>query len=121
MFKKLREKLYDIQTKKNLENIKFDYFAYYGDSPIPAFQTKQGKQCKGEICSVFFPKTEKSFILAFSKLKKYYFKKFSCSTIQEFVRDYSNYFNLDQKVYDDCMEIYKEKRGFVSKVEEINK
>lgn len=121
MIKKLRKFLYDKKIKKNLEKIKFDYFAYYGDSPVPAFQIKQDKQSKGEIYSVFFPKTEKSFILAFNKLKKHYFKRFSCSTIQEFIKDYCNYFNLDEKVYDACMEIYNQKRGFVSKVKEINK
>ena len=121
MLKSLRKKIYNNKIKKNLQKIKFDYFAYYGDSPVPAFQTKQGKQSKVEIYSVFFPKTEETFILAFNKLKKYYFKKFSCSTIQEFIKDYSHYFNFDQKVYDACMDIYKEKRGFVNKVEEINK
>ena len=121
MLKKLRKILYDRRIKKNLEHIKFDYFAYYGDSPVPAFQIKQNKQSNGEIYNVFFPKTEKSFILAFNKLKKYYFKKFSCSIIQENIRTYCDYFNLDKKVYDSCMEIYKEKRGFVKNVEEINK
>lgn len=121
MFNKLRERLYDRKIKNNLENIKFDYFAYYSDSPVPAFQIKQGKQCKCEIYSVFVPKTEKSFILAFNKLKKYYFKKFPCSTIQENIRNYINYFNFDEKVYNKCMEIYKEKKGFINLVEEINK
>jgi len=121
MFKKLREKLYDRKTIKHLENMQFDTFAYYSDSPVPAFQKLLNKNKKGDEVTVFFPKTEKSFILAFGKLKKHYFKKFSCSTIQEFIKDYSHYFNFDQKVYDSCMEICKDKKGLVNRFKDINK
>lgn len=111
MIKKLREKIYNIQTKNSLKSIEFDNFAYFGDSPVPAFQAKQDNQDKCEMCFVFIPKTERTFKIAFKKLKNKYFRKVSCVQMQENIKDYSHYFGFGEDLYNYCMEIYKERRA----------
>lgn len=108
MFKKIREKLYDRQMKKTLESVKFDTFMYYSDSVIPAFVTKQGKS---EIYSVFFPKTEGSFKMAFEKLKNLYFKKVPHKTAKENIIAYCGYYNFSDEVVSYCMEIFNNKKS----------
>lgn len=105
MLKKLRERLYDRKIKKNLENMEFDTFAYYSDSIVPAFISEA--KAKGAIHTVFCPKTEKSFKLAFSKLKKRYFKKFPYATAKENVKTYCNNFNFGEETANYCLEMFK--------------
>ena len=111
MIKKLRKMLYDLKVKNSLKNIAFDDFAWYGDSATPAFISKKGK---GEVNEVFFPQTEKSFKLAFEKLKHRFFKKVSYVQTKERLEDYVCYFGLDKEVVEYCMDIYRAKNNMIS-------
>jgi len=109
MFKKLREKLYDRQTKKNLENMQFDTFAYYGDSAFPAFIVDSGKGDR-TFHQVFVPKTENSFKMAFNKLKNRYFKKVPYIAMKNNVKKYCEYFNFSEETLNYCVEVFKDKK-----------
>ena len=115
MFKKLREKLYDRQTKKNLENMQFDTFAYYSDSPVPAFQKVLSKNKKGDEVTVFLPKTENSFKMAFNKLKNRYFKKVPYIAMKNNVKNYCEYFNFSEETLNYCVETFKNKKLSLTK------
>ncbi len=118
MLKKLREKLYDRRMKKHLESIKFDTFMYYSDSMLPAFVTKQGK---GEVYySVFFPKTEGTFKMAFGKLKNNYFKKVPYVVAKDNIKTYCQYYNFSEKLFTECMEMYQNKKSLLYAAKKSN-
>ena len=117
MFKILRKKLSDRKTEKSSVYSEFDAFTYYDDGQVPVFLAKNDK---GEICTLFFPKTEDSFKNAFNRLKNIYLKRVSYFTLQENVKKYCDYYNFRDEVYDYCMEVYKERNDLLYADKNIN-
>ena len=104
MIKKLREFLYNIKTKNKLKNMKFDDFAFYGNSEVPAFIAKKGK---GKEPVVFIPKTDETLKIAFEKLSMRFFRKISYMNTKERLKFYINTLNLKEETLTYCMNIFK--------------
>ena len=106
MFNKLRERLYDRKIKKNLENIELDTFAYCGDSKYPYFVIRGTKTT---IHRFFTPQTDKTFKLAFSKLKNSFFKAEDLGVVKNRIREYMCYFNISEEAYVVCVKLFIQK------------
>jgi len=118
MFKKIRNKIYNRKTIKKLDLMKFDTFSYYGDSKVPAFISERGRE---EVHTVFFPETEKTFKVAFTKLKKRYFKKFPYVLAKENVERYCEVFEFGKETANFCLEIFKIRAEYFQSENKNNK
>ena len=84
--------------------MKFDHFSYYSDNFLPEFISEKGR---GEINTVFYPETEETFKVAFSKLKKRYFKKVAYVVAKENITKYCDCCKFDPATIKYCLDMFK--------------
>ena len=100
MLKKIRQKIYNRKTRKELQGKQFDNFAYCGDNEYPYFVIRATKE-RGHI--FFTPKTSEMFYMSIGKLKDSYFMAETLDQFQEKVDVYCENFNFSKNVKTNAM------------------
>ena len=111
MFKKLKEKFYNREMKKLLNNVEFEDFSCYGRLPYPLFFSKN-KQEKTQ--TPFVPESEFAFKLAIEKLNLKYFEKISIDDFRLMVQKFCSFYHFNESVIDDCINIYNAKQQIIN-------
>ena len=106
MFKKLRERIFNKKTNERLKCVEFDSFAYCGYSEYPIFIEK-GTEYSNPL--YFSPETDKTFELAFSKLKDRFFKDCDLEEIKIRLKVFKSHFNISEEICEECIKIAQEK------------
>lgn len=104
MFKKLKNRIYNKKTMENLQSVEFDSFAYCGYNEYPMF-VRSGTQHTNHL--FFQPQTNETFLFAFEKLKKSFFKNCDFEEIENRIKVYRFFVEIDNQTFEKCIEFAK--------------
>ncbi len=117
MFKEIRKKIYNNKTRKKLEDLMFDSFAYCGDSEYPMFVVK-GTETKGHF--FFTPETEEMLYLSVCKLKNYYVRKKDIKDFEEMLKVYCDYCGFSETTFINSKLLFTNKKNVLENPRILN-